>query len=105
MSSVASRLRGRLVLHFAIGEENAEPGTSSLLDAGFTGDVAVVGEPTSLRIGIASRGLLHARVCIRGKSGHASSPDRGSVNSAVTALGEVVPGDQCVSCNSLLSRR
>lgn len=74
MSGVASRMRGRLVLHFAIGEECAEPGTSSLLAAGFTGDLAVVGEPTSLRIGVASRGLLHARIRIRGQSGHASHP-------------------------------
>lgn len=74
MSRVSEHLRGRLVLHFAIGEECAEPGTSSLLAAGFTGDIGVVGEPTSLRIGIASRGLLHARILIRGRSGHASTP-------------------------------
>lgn len=73
--STAGRLRGRLVLHFAVGEECAEPGTSSLLEAGFVGDVGIVGEPTELGIGVATRGLVHARVRLTGRSGHASRPD------------------------------
>ena len=73
--SDAKPLRGRLVLHFAIGEESAEPGTMSLLEAGFGGDVGITGEPTELQVGIATRGLVHIRVKLIGRSGHASRPD------------------------------
>jgi succinyl-diaminopimelate desuccinylase len=71
----SEKLRGRLVLHFAIGEECAEPGTASLIDAGFVGDVGIVGEPTELQVGIATRGLVHIRVRLVGRSGHASKPE------------------------------
>jgi succinyl-diaminopimelate desuccinylase len=72
--SVERRLRGRLVLHFAVGEECAEPGTASLLRAGFGGDVGITGEATELQVGIATRGLAHIRVRLSGRSGHASLP-------------------------------
>jgi succinyl-diaminopimelate desuccinylase len=68
------KLRGRLVLHFAVGEECAEPGTTSLLEAGFGGDVGITCEPTELQVGIATRGLVHVRVRLVGRSGHASRP-------------------------------
>ena len=89
--SRAGSLRGRLVLHFAVGEEHAEPGTHSLLDAGFVGDVGITGEPTELCVGVASRGLVHIRVRLAGRSGHASRPDLtlNPVASLAAALSEV----------------
>ena len=66
------RMRGSLVLHFAAGEEKAEPGTLSLLDAGYTGDVGIVTEPTELRIAAATRGLAPLRIRLKGRSTHAS---------------------------------
>ena len=66
------RLRGSLVLHFAAGEEKAEPGTLSLLDAGYTGDVGIVTEPTELRIAAATRGLAPMQIRLKGRSTHAS---------------------------------
>lgn len=66
------RLEGSLVLHFAAGEERAEPGTLSLLEAGYTGDFGIVTEPTDLRIAAATRGLLPLRVRLQGRSIHAS---------------------------------
>ena len=66
------RLEGSLVLHFAVGEERAEPGTLSLLEAGYTGDFGIVTEPTELRIAAATRGLLPLRIRLRGRSIHAS---------------------------------
>ena len=66
------RLEGSLVLHFAAGEERAEPGTLSLLEAGFTGDFGIVTEPTDLRIAAATRGLLPLRIRLQGRSIHAS---------------------------------
>lgn len=66
------RLEGSLVLHFAAGEERAEPGTLSLLEAGYTGDFGIVTEPTELRIAAATRGLLPLRIRLQGRSIHAS---------------------------------
>lgn len=66
------RLKGTLVLHFAVGEECAEPGTLSLLEAGFGGDYGITTEPTDLRVATAQRGLAFYTVRIRGESIHAS---------------------------------
>jgi succinyl-diaminopimelate desuccinylase len=65
-------LAGSLVLHFAAGEERGEPGTLSLLDAGFTGDYGITLEPTELKIATATRGVAFIRLYIRGRSIHAS---------------------------------
>ncbi len=66
------RLKGTLVMHFAAGEERAEPGTLSLLEAGFTGDMGIVTEPTELKIAAATRGLAPIHVRLTGRSIHAS---------------------------------
>jgi succinyl-diaminopimelate desuccinylase len=72
LASLDKPLRGRLVLHFASGEECGEPGTQSLLDAGFTGDYGIVTEPTQARVGVATRGLVQFRIVLHGRSIHAS---------------------------------
>ena len=66
------RLKGSLVLHFAAGEERAEPGTLSLLEAGYRGDYGIVTEPTELRIAAATRGLAPLQIHLKGRSIHAS---------------------------------
>lgn len=68
---------GELVLHFAIGEERAEPGTLSLLEAGYTGDAGVTTEPTELRLAIAQRGAAFLRLTLRGRSAHAGRAELG----------------------------
>jgi succinyl-diaminopimelate desuccinylase len=70
-------LQGSLVLHFAAGEERAEPGTLSLLDAGFGGDFGITTEPTSLRVATATRGTAYYSIRLRGRSIHASRADLG----------------------------
>lgn len=64
-----------VVLHFAMGEERGEPGTESLLEAGFGAPLGIVLEPTDLRVAIAQRGLMTLRIAIEGRAGHASRPD------------------------------
>jgi succinyl-diaminopimelate desuccinylase len=71
------KLKGTLVLHFAIGEECAEPGTLSLVKAGFVGDVAIVTEPTELKVATAERGLVFFKLRIKGRSIHASKAQLG----------------------------
>jgi succinyl-diaminopimelate desuccinylase len=66
------RLNGSLVLHFAAGEERAERGTLSLLEAGYTGDYGIVTEPTQLRVAPATRGLAFFCIRLKGRSIHAS---------------------------------
>lgn len=72
MSALAPEMRGSLVLQFAAGEECAEPGTLSMLEAGFGGDYGIVTEPTELRVAVAERGLGYYRISIKGRSIHAS---------------------------------
>lgn len=71
------RFRGTLVLHFAVGEECAEPGTLSLVKAGFVGDVGIVTEPTELKVATAERGLVFFKLRIKGRSIHASKAHLG----------------------------
>jgi succinyl-diaminopimelate desuccinylase len=70
-------LHGSLVLHFAAGEERGEPGTRSLLEAGFTGEYGITTEPTSLRVATATRGVVTYALRIKGRSVHASRPEAG----------------------------
>ena len=55
-----------------MGEECAEPGTLSLLKAGFVGDVGITTEPTDLRVATAERGLAWFTIRLKGRSIHAS---------------------------------
>ncbi len=71
---------GTLMLQAPVGEEMDEPGTRTLLQKGFTGDYAIVLEPTDLRIGPASRGVSWFEVTLKGPSMHcglatAETPD------------------------------
>jgi acetylornithine deacetylase/succinyl-diaminopimelate desuccinylase-like protein len=72
-----AELRGQLVLHFAVGEERGEPGTASLVAAGYGGDVGIVTEPSELNVAVAQRGLAFYDIAIPGRSVHASRPELG----------------------------
>jgi len=64
------QLPGTLMLQAPIGEEMDEPGTRTLLQKGYTGDYAIVLEPTDLRIGPASRGVSWFEITLEGPSLH-----------------------------------
>ncbi|MFD1646685.1 M20 family metallopeptidase [Haloarchaeobius litoreus] len=70
-------LDGSVVVHAAMGEETAEPGTRALLDAGFTGDYGVVLEPTELRVATSEKGMAWYELSWPGEPAHASRPDNG----------------------------
>lgn len=83
------KLKGNLVLTFAIGEEKAEPGTKYLVvDKGIKGDWGIVVEPTvykgKFRIAVAERGLAWLHITVKGKPAHASQPQLG-VNAIIKA--------------------
>lgn len=76
----AEELSGTLMLQAPMGEEMDEPGTRTLLKRGYTGDYAIVLEPTDLRIGPASRGVSWFEIVLAGPSMHcglaaADAPD------------------------------
>ena len=71
-------LDGSLVFHGAMGEETGDPGTRTLVEAGYGGDVAVVLEPTDFRVGTSAKGVVTYRVGVEGVASHASRPDQGT---------------------------
>lgn len=81
---------GRLVFHLVADEEAAGVhGTGFLLNEGrLKGDAAIVGEPTSLMIGLGERGTLWADIVARGRAAHGSVPHHGV--SAIEKLAKVV---------------
>jgi len=90
LSRMRDRLHGSLVLHFAAGEECGEPGTLSLLDAGFVGDWGITTEPTGLGIATAERGTAWFEVRLTGRSTHAGTPEAGA--NPIAAAEDVLAG-------------
>jgi succinyl-diaminopimelate desuccinylase len=58
-------------------EESDEPfsrGSDYLVEKGYTGDFAITGEPTDLRIGVQAKGVLALHIEVSGRSAHGSTP-------------------------------
>lgn len=86
-----SQHRGTLILVAAAEEEvGGQLGTHYLVEEGFLSeaDFVIVGEQTHNRIALAHKGVMRARIQTKGKSVHATDPDRG-VN-AITAMSSVI---------------
>jgi len=73
----ARGLSGDLLFTGTIGEETGSLGVKALIEAGITSDYAVVGEPTSSRIGIAHKGACFIRIFLTGRGAHGSCPEKG----------------------------
>jgi succinyl-diaminopimelate desuccinylase len=71
-------LDGSLIVHGAMGEETAEPGTRALLEAGFDGEYGIVLEPTEFKVATSEKGLAWYEIEVGGVPTHASRPDQGS---------------------------
>lgn len=72
-----SHLTGDLLFTGTVGEETGSIGVKALIEAGVKTHYAVVGEPTSLRVGIAHKGACFVRVSLTGHGAHGSCPDDG----------------------------
>ncbi len=70
LHDTGARFAGTLMLQAPMGEEMDEPGTRTLLKEGYTGEFAIVLEPTALRIGPASRGVTWHEITLTGPSVH-----------------------------------
>ena len=55
-------------------DEVEERGSDYIVQAGYTGDFAITGEPTDLHIGVEAKGVLALRLEISGVSAHGSTP-------------------------------
>lgn len=70
-------VRGRVLFQAVASEEDGGLGTFATLKRGYTGDYALVCEPTSTNLVIACAGALTFRLTMHGKSVHAAVPDQG----------------------------
>jgi succinyl-diaminopimelate desuccinylase len=71
--------QGEVRVHFVCvpDEESDEPfgrGSDYVVAKGYVGDFAITGEPTDLRIGVQSKGVLALRIEVAGTSAHGSTP-------------------------------
>ncbi|MEU5533980.1 ArgE/DapE family deacylase [Streptomyces sp. NPDC020362] len=71
------RLRGRVAVHFVVGEEDGGIGAFGTLKRGHGGDACVITEPTAGTLITANAGALTFRLTVPGKAAHASSRDAG----------------------------
>ena len=71
-----------------VDEENAQFGSRYFADSGFKADLAIVGEPTELRVVTAHKGDVWLRLIARGKAAHGARPDLG--RNAVHLMARVV---------------
>jgi succinyl-diaminopimelate desuccinylase len=98
-------LRGTLTFHLAADEEHAGiHGTKVLWEQGLlTQDMAIVGEPSELTLGLAERGGAWVTATAHGRAAHGSQPHRGvnaitSMARFLLRLSEVLPDTEHPLC-------
>ena len=79
--------RGRIVVAAVIDEEYASIGADALVER-WSADLAVVTEPTDLKIGVAHKGFAWVDVETRGRAAHGSRPRDG--RDAIMRMGRVL---------------
>ena len=79
-------LRGDVVLHSVVGEEDGGVGTFATLRRGHRADAAIITEPTDGKVIIANAGALTFRLDIPGRAAHGSVRDEG-----VSAVEKLAP--------------
>ena len=80
------QLRGDIVLHSVVGEEDGGIGTFATLRRGHRADAAIITEPTNGTVIVANAGALTFRLEVHGRAAHASVRDEG-----VSAVEKLVP--------------
>lgn len=82
----ASQLNRIIGLHIVTDEEIGGRNTSKwLVEQGYTGDFVICGEPTGLKIGLQSKGILRMDLTFKGKPAHGSRPWEG-INAIESAM-------------------
>lgn len=86
-----------------VDEEHAQRGSHALVKSGFKADLAIVGEPTRLRLVTAHKGDLWLKFETRGKAAHGARPELG--RNAVHEMARVVELLETAYAASLRRRR
>src|SRR5262245_448880 len=92
-----------IIVAALVDEENGQTGSRVLVKSGFRADLAVVGEPTRLRIVTAHKGDLWLQLETRGKAAHGSRPELG--RNAVHLMAKVVHLLETAYAERLCQRR
>ncbi|HYG23141.1 MAG TPA: M20/M25/M40 family metallo-hydrolase [Verrucomicrobiae bacterium] len=71
-----------------VDEENAQAGSRGFAQSGISASLAIIGEPTQLKIVTAHKGSLWLRMETRGKAAHGSTPNLG--RNAVHEMARIV---------------
>jgi acetylornithine deacetylase/succinyl-diaminopimelate desuccinylase family protein len=79
------RLRGDLLMTAVVDEETSSRGARHLVPS-IHADMALIGEPTSMQVGIAHRGSLRPVIAVTGRTAHSSRPEQG-----VNAIYQSIP--------------
>ena len=79
--------RGRLIVAAVIDEEHMSVGAEELVKE-WRADMAIVTEPTDLRLAIGHKGFAWIDVATRGRAAHGSRPDEG--RDAIARMGRVL---------------
>lgn len=77
-----------IILTALVDEENNQSGSRALVKRGLKADLAIVGEPTQLKVVTAHKGDLWLRITTHGKAAHGATPHHGK--NAVHAMARVV---------------
>ncbi|HTL16538.1 MAG TPA: M20 family metallopeptidase [Patescibacteria group bacterium] len=106
MCEVAERRRPaatEILFAGLVDEENNQSGSRALAASGFKADLAIVGEPTGLKVVTAHKGSLWMRFETHGVSAHGSRPDLG--RNAVHEMAKIVDLLETDYAASLKSKR
>lgn len=83
-------LKGRLLAIFSYGEETRHATMPAAVERAGRLDAAIVGEPTSLQLAIAQRGLMMVDLVAHGDQHHAGYAADGRHANAITALAKAI---------------
>ncbi|MEY2466402.1 MAG: succinyl-diaminopimelate desuccinylase [Verrucomicrobiota bacterium] len=86
-----------------VDEENAQAGSRTFADIGLKADLAIVGEPTQLKIVTAHKGNLWLQLETQGRSAHGARPELGS--NAIHAMARIVDALETDYAAELRQRR
>ena len=86
-----------------VDEENAQAGSHALAASGLKADLAIVGEPTGLRVVTAHKGNIWLRLETQGRSAHGSRPELG--RNAIHSMARIVDALEVDYAAQLRKRR
>jgi acetylornithine deacetylase/succinyl-diaminopimelate desuccinylase-like protein len=81
-------IRTEIVLAALVDEEHRQAGSRALADSGFQAGLAIVGEPTRLRVVTAHKGAAWLTLETRGRAAHGARPELG--RNAVHVMARIV---------------